>query len=142
VLIHSLPANPTAAVPTVKSNHSDLIMPALKPLTPTVTVNYNDTRRYPDTDTGGRWFELSYIYYSPRGRQKASRGQARVHNQFRAQNGTGRQQAGSRSGAGRMVRQAGSESRQARVRTRRTRKNGDWEKQELGEKCWLTWQTR
>ena len=65
----------------------------------------------------------SGIDYNQRDRQKAGRGQASVHIQGRVQNGTG-QQAGSRSGAGRMVRQVGTESGQARVRTRRMRKTG------------------
>ena len=36
------------------------------------------TRRDPYADTGGRWLS-SDIYYTKRGRQKAGRGQARVH---------------------------------------------------------------
>ena len=78
---------------------------------------------------------------TPRDRQKAGRGQASVHSQGRVQNGTG-WQAGSRSGAGRVVRQVGSESGQARVKTRRARKRETGKKQELREKPWLTWQTR
>ena len=54
----------------------------------------------------------SGIYYNPRDRQAFI---------VRVQNGTG-PQAGSMSGAGRVVRQAGSESGQARVKTRSARK--------------------
>ena len=69
----------------------------------------------------------SGIYYNPRDGQKAGRGQASVHSQGRVQNGTGRQ-AGSRSGAGRVVMQASSHLGQARVRTRNDEKKRDWEK--------------
>ena len=63
----------------------------------------------------------SDIYYSLSSRQKAGRGQARVHNQDRAKNGTNGMQARGQGRAEWSGSRAQSQDRQ-RVRTRRTRK--------------------
>ena len=68
--------------------------------------------------------QVSDMYYIPRSRQENGRGQAKIINKVKVRVADRHEVRASV-----MVRQAGSESRQARVKTRRTSKNRDKTKQ-------------